>query len=814
MSESGKLTKSRFHLTAVYVAFAVSGATALVYELCWQRLLLRVLGSTLPAVTLVLCVFMTGLAVGSFACGKLLRRSGNALRVYGILELAIGILAFWSIHIFNTAPDSLIAAYDGLVAKLLPFAASDQLESFNALFWSRALYASMFLILPTTLMGSTFPCISQYLARFARPHETQSLSYSMNLVGAAVGTILSGFCLLPYLGLTASVYAASLTSVMVGTALLLMFYKSTAEENITTDATSLEQVNPAAKQLPISFFTLCTVVCLNSAVGMSLEVIWSRLFSLLVGNSTYSVASVFAVSIVGLATGAWIFRRNFWTSNGTQIVLALLFLGISIALLVDLHFVLQQLPWFVNSLHQIFSGTNSYQAYLLERILVISLVVLIPSVLCGGIFPIALSSALRANRKESLSQLYAISSLGSILGAALTGFLFIPLLGRIFPSGMESTICFLIAVNCLAALCLLLGSSKKPFAAIPLFLFCTLFVARPSWNQSLMSSGIPFLSLPTRAAKTKEIFDRVLSDGANNKLLFYREGLNTTVTVNVNRAQNIVYLKNDGKVEAALPFDMNKPANTSDLSTQTLLGKLPVSVGSDTDKTVFVIGLGSGATCGGALQSDRVKKLVVAEVEPTVFEINHFFEQSNGNPLRPKWQESRRVEPFCGDARIALNFSMSKYDAIISQPAEPWVSGSAGLYTREFWNLAKSKLAENGIFCQWVQLYSIDPEYLAVLLRTFQNVFPNTYVFHSPRAGELILLGGNSPISGVERHLIAPLSLTPESLRSKLDQLARSYRNEKFNTDDNLLTEYALPERLYLSEQLIDENLKALGIPP
>ncbi|MBS1955347.1 MAG: fused MFS/spermidine synthase [Cyanobacteria bacterium SZAS-4] len=809
-SKSAGLSANDKQLAVVFVCFCISGFAALIYELSWQRLLLRVLGSTLPAVTLVLCVFMSGLALGSFVAGRFVSRVGKPLLTYGFLELLVGVFGMLSLWLFDNHPASVVSFYDSATTHLFGLHNLDSFEPFNILFWCRAFYASALLLLPTAAMGATFPFVSNFLEQTSSQRQNQGAAYLVNLFGAALGTVCAGFFLMPNFGLTTTVVIASVLSCLVFV-LLFSRCRSLEQSDFSAESKSSREPLNDSQQEPVpAVAPIVVAVLANGAVGMILEVVWSRLFSLLVGSSTYSVASVFAVSIIGLALGTFIFQGLANRIRSPKLWLAVLCCVIACCLYLDL-WLIQLMPWLFNVNHQLLAKSSSFIGYLLERIGVISLVVLPASLFCGGIFPISLDSMSQpAWQSNRLGRLYAFSSLGSVLGAACAGFLFVPLLGRMFASGMESTICLTIGIELCVAIFLILGSSKKLYVIAPIVLLA-LLIYRPAWNKALISSGIPFLSLPTKASTTKAIFDRVLSDSANNKLLFYREGLNTTVTVNANIPQNIVYLKNDGKVEAALPFDLHRTADSSDLTTHFMLGRLPVSMNSAPQKNVFVVGLGSGATCGGALDDSSVKKLKIAEIEPTIFEIQHYFEPVNGEPMRPEWLESGRVLPFCGDARMSLNFSNDKYDVIISQPAEPWISGSSDLYTTEFWRIARAKLNEHGCFCQWIQLYAIDPEFLAVLLRTFQNVFPNTYVYHYPHAGEIILLGTIEPLDEAKKNSNPNLLLTPEALQNNCAALGQKYSDFRLNTDDNLLTEYALPPKLYLSESLIEENLTAIS---
>jgi spermidine synthase len=223
-----------------------------------------------------------------------------------------------------------------------------------------------------------------------------------------------------------------------------------------------------------------------------------------------------------------------------------------------------------------------------------------------------------------------------------------------------------------------------------------------------------------------------------------------------------------------------------------------------------------------------LESLTVCEVEPAVIEAEKLFKTVNGEPLRAENLKSGKVRVLVEDARTILRFDDTKYDVIISQPSEPWLSGSSDLYTCEFWKLASARLKEKGVFCQWIQLYSIDPVCLGILCRTFQNVFPATYVIHSPDAGEVILIGANpqafKPLRVGQTFTLTPLVTseriddlaksviidTPDDLSKICNAVATKCRDNRLNTDDNLLSEYMLPARLYKFGESIEMNLRLL----
>ena len=227
--------------------------------------------------------------------------------------------------------------------------------------------------------------------------------------------------------------------------------------------------------------------------------------------------------------------------------------------------------------------------------------------------------------------------------------------------------------------------------------------------------------------------------------IYYKEGMNQTVSVEENVKGNVRFLKNDGKVEAALPIDWAVPAPTSDAITHLTLGCLPFYfIDKKQNAKVLIIGFGSGITAGVVSCLPEVYSLRIAELEPAVYEASRLFNSSNLDPFQFSGQEKGKLCALTVDGRCDLRIHRSLYDVIISQPSEPWVSGASDLFTREFWQLARRRLTKGGVICQWVQLYSIDRNSLQTILATFLQSFKDAYLLHPTGAGEVLLIGRNS----------------------------------------------------------------------
>ncbi len=360
-------------------------------------------------------------------------------------------------------------------------------------------------------------------------------------------------------------------------------------------------------------------------------------------------------------------------------------------------------------------------------------------------------------------------------------------------------------------------------------------VIHPSWNATVMSSGATSLPIASLKTFTQEQINKVLG-AKGTRLLFYKEGDSCTVTVGEYPELNTVSLKTDGKIEASLPIDLRHPAAASDEKTQILLGVIPTLLCSRDVKNAFLIGYGSGTTAGALLKDNRLESVIISEIEPAVYEASRYFEHVNNRPLRQEWLISHRTTPVVADARNLLAFSKTPFDIVVSQPAEPWTNGSADLYSLEFWRLARAKLKPHGIFCQWLQLYSVNSNNLAIILRTFTSVFPNVLVFHSPRAGELILVGFENDTEKLDPELVwrrlearkedrdlARIGI--DTSQDLLDQIVGTKesintfcvakhsvtKDGRVNTDNNLITEYLLPTTLFTAADTIERNLRSLG---
>jgi spermidine synthase len=755
----------------------------------------------------------------------------------------------------------------------------------------------------TILMGATFNCITKVLSenswllgpwfglRERLPDLDQRFSrklmycYFVNLTGAAVGSLYTAFVYIPGMGLTATSFVIVAVNFVVAYCMFrlarelsLLFHPTAlpgpdldAVIDVQSDLYAVIDAEPALDaaidaepdlEAPVSpefaaksagagavaadssaVAAVFPLAFCFSLIGMALEVVWTRLLCLVLGSSTYAVGGVLCTNLFGLALGAmiaaWLCRRSLTPFK----IIAAASLAAAAYLSATL-FLIPRSVWLFLCLQQCLDNAHAdfYTTAIASRLAVSLIIVLVPALLLGLVFPCLIGQGL-TNRNQAvwtMGKLLACSTIGSICGAVLAGAI-IP--NSTWVSGIEF---------CLIALtCVLLGlalvadalsprEDSLPNASASRFLFVGLcavpllvVMVRPLWDTTLMSTGASFLEIPRAKLSSFDQFYSAIK-GSSSPPLFYREGLSSTVTVETNVGHNVIFLKNNGKVEAALPINWQKPAPTSDARTQVLLGALPVLNCSVAGMDALVIGLGSGITAGTMLQSERIAHLRVCELEPAVLTASHLFDTVNLQPLRNEWLQNKRVEPLSLDGRVSLTRSPQCYDMIVSQPSEPWISGSSDLFTWEFWKLARGRLKPFGVFCQWLQLYCIDRQTLTQLLATFVDVFPATYVFQPAGSGEILLIGYPIPAPfdlfgkktelakrlresklqtilsdvGIDdvNALQSDLLLNPVQVR----ELVGSVDKGQFNTDSNLKTEYKLPPELLFNQNNLLENLSFL----
>jgi spermidine synthase len=768
-------------------------------------MLILIFGSTHFAVSTVLTAFMAGLALGAYVLGRQIDRRWDPLVVYGVFEIGIGLYALVVPWLFGFLEP---------LSRWLWSAFSPSFYTFSVL---RFLFVSIVLIVPTSLMGGTLPALSRFVTR--RP-EAIGLSvgslYGLNTFGAVAGTALTGFALVPVLGVQRTIWLAAALNVVVGVVALVLWARSRRKGAREAAEVGGEPAGPPAG-IPGRIRLVLVVFALSGFIAMVYEIAWTRVLSLIIGSSVYAFTIMLTTFLVGLAAGASIMSGladRIGRKRGMEGIASLLALT-GVTAFITLTF-LHMLPyWFSLAFLVIDAGnpTGENQGLLFGlQFLLAGAVMLPPTLFLGGMFPLVVRICGGALKQvgRTVGTAYAANTVGTIFGSALGGFLVIPFLG------IQGSIMAAIVLDLLlAALVLIFPGEEegdRPRGRLVGAALCgagalVFWILQPSWDVLLMNSGT-YLSAKKMDGShlTRETFDRYTRK--RDELVFYKEGVTATVMVAKEPNGNL-YLSMNGKVDAS---------TQGDLATQLLSAHVPMLLATDIDD-VLVIGYASGMTVGAATLYP-IDSLTAVEIEPAVIEASKLFTEHNHEPL-----SNPRVDVVTGDGRNFLLVTDRKFDVIISEPSNPWMTVASNLFTREFFQLGKSRLKPGGVFCGWVQLYGLPPDLLRTMVRTFSGVFPHLSVYMPIPFADLILLGSDEPLDpdlgkleGQMAGTAIGADLASMGVRSAADLLtyhlfgeaeARSFAGRgDLNTDDNALIEFNAPLALHARTGML--NARAL----
>ncbi|MDD2709480.1 MAG: fused MFS/spermidine synthase [Verrucomicrobiae bacterium] len=716
-------------LVIILLLFCLSGATALVYEVVWSRYMMLLFGSTVQAQTVVLAIFMGGMGLGSLLFGRWTRTLKNPVVVYGLIELAIGLYGF-CFEIFHEQAD-------------LFFIRTGQslLEHPHLLLFLKMGMSAGLLLAPTFLMGGTLPMLAAWIQKkFEDPGRWAALFYSVNTLGAVGGASLAGFFLTPMLGMSMTLWFTASVNLIIGIAAILFAGQESNRSETAGPLSASQQEGVCPPPLPsdsrcgrrnspshaiphINLLRGCFLVALTGGISMSLEVLASRFLSLLFGASLPSFAAMLMAFILGIGLGSAAVSSPKIRRPHAEAIIATLLLATS--------FLLGILMLGIETWAKLYCLVNSglahnemgYRYHVLLTVLISLAVLGLPAGLLGAVLPVCMRQTGDDvfGLGKRIGRLLAWNTLGAVAGAIFTGFVLMP------KAGLRGSMGFLAILLSFAPLFLAWKKQWLPLFPIPIIFSLALgfltFTGGESWRL-VVSSGIFRLHDATTGV------DYLANRRKNAKILFYEDAADATVSVEkgCNKNKEELSLRINGKPDAS---------TQGDLSTQYLLAHLPM-LGRPGSKDAFVLGFGSGITAG-ALLGHPLGRIVIAENCEPVLRAGRFF--STWNRQAP---EQPRVRIYVEDARTVLKLNPQKYDIIISEPSNPWMAGIGSVFSREFYELAASRLKEGGIMAQWFHIYEMNDEIAALILRTFRSVFPHMEIWDS-QEGDIILLGSKKP---------------------------------------------------------------------
>ncbi len=742
---------------AFYVLFTASGFAGLIYESIWTHYLKLFLGHAAYAQSLVLIVFMGGLALGSALMGQWSTRIANPLLGYAVVEGIVGLLALVFHEVFAAATGF---AY----STVLPALDSDSL----ALVAKLAL--CVLLILPqSVLLGMTFPLMSGGLVR-THPNasgESVAMLYFTNSLGAAAGVLVSGFVLIEWVGLPGTLRFAGVINLGLAAAVWWI-----ARPLRAAPVRAQPQDDPDAARL------LLAVAFLTGLASFIYEISWIRMLALVLGASTHSFELMLSTFILGLALGGLAVRRLVdrvatveRLLGWVQVVMGLL--ALCTLLVYDRTFGLMEF------LMKGLARTDAGYFFFNVSGQAISALVMLPAAFCAGMtLPLITGALLRRGAGEAaIGKVYAANTLGAIAGVLLAVHVGLPVLG------LKGSMIAGSLVDALLGLALLWVFVDRREDGEP---------ARRQFAVAAAACVVFFVPIALAFKldvhkMTAGVFRHGdLGGSANARILYQKDG--KTSTVHLVDYAGTYSIRTNGKSDGSITMDGK--VRGSDEITMVLTGAIPLALKPNA-KSAAVIGIGTGLTMHTLLQSLDLERVETVEIEAAMAEASRGFSPRNGAAFADP-----RGSIIIDDAKSFFSTHNRRYDIIVSEPSNPWVSGVSSLFTEEFYRRIRTHLNPGGLLVQWFQLYEIDTSLAGSVLSALGNTFEHYAVF-APSDHDLLIVASESPLA-------LPLS------RKAFEHpgLAR----ELFNI--HVFTEGDLDARYIGNRPLLEPLFMTYGLPP
>ena len=738
---SGSAPRTNAPLVLLMLLFFLSGASALVYQVLWMRLLALVFGVTVHAASTVLAAFMAGLAFGSAAAGRIADRVRQPLKAFALAEVLVAVAAL--------ATPVLLALVESVYVRLYePMSGVPGLVTLI-----RLALSFVVLLLPTTLMGATLPLVvKSALSRDAVIGRQISLLYAINTAGAITGALTAGIWLVPQLGMTWSFRIGAIINLVVGAGAFLLSRVYRPEESAAAAASDPPPQAAAPAMNPVSP-TVRRLVLLTFAVSgfasFALEIIWFRMLVVLLRPTTYAFTVMLATVLGGIALGSWIATPMISRRRPNPLaLLAGLELLIALAAVFSMVAVGQASAVWAWAAPMFEGGRLAY----FGPMAITSIAAILPAALLMGIaFPVGIaiwaSDVDEKRAGERVGAIYAINVAGAVAGSLVTGFVLLPLLG-----------------------------SRGSLLLISLLTLCTglLLVAQlPRTVTTRALAGAAVVGFGAIAWATPDpVMTLLQSRFPSERPMWKEEDGHATVTI----------LRRDSRFTSA-PINrlyINGMHQASDepgmVAYHRIIGTLPLAVHPEPRKAL-VIGAGGGATPGAVAAFSRDLRVDVVELSRAVLHAAGQFSTINFDLLhRPNVR--MRVD----DGRNYMLLTKERYDVITADVILPQHAGAGNLYSAQYYELMKHVLNNRGIALQWIGS-GTETEY-KLIMRTFISVFPYTTLWH-----------GGSLMVGAKR----PLVLEREAYDRKLmdDDSRRALEAMNLGSFEALLSRYvAGPEEL------------------
>ena len=709
MSESVSPTQRRESTFAAprflyFLIFAVSGFSGLIYESIWSHYLKLFLGHAAYAQSLVLIIFMGGMALGSWLASRFSERKKSLLLIYALVELVVGVAALMFHGLFSSLMETFYSS-------ILPAIGTPIVGA--TLKW----LAAALLIMPQSiLLGMTFPLMSAgVIRRFPEtPGSSIAMLYFTNSIGAAIGVLASGFWLIEAVGLPGTIKSAGLINVILAVTVWILVRLDPQAE---TQAKRSEKPADADSSLS-SLFLIAAFI--TGAASFIYEIGWIRMLSLVLGSTTHSFELMLSAFITGLAFGGlWIKRRidNIASpvrfSGFVQLIMGLLALATIPVYIASFDW----MAWLMSVLENDESGYASFS--LASH--AIALAVMLPTTFMAGMtLPLFTFVLIRRGGGEaSIGRVYAANTIGAIVGVLFAVHIGLPHLG------LKNLIVFGAILDIGLGLVLLSRMSgdrsrSLQFGAVTSLAALALALGVANLDPKLLASGV------YRFGNTETL--------ATAEILYYEDGKTASIALS-EHANGALIVSTNGKSDAAIQADRSRPYAADEI-TMTLLGSLGLAYKPDATH-VANIGMGSGMTTHIVLAKSEVEAVDTIEIEPVMVEASRRF-----GKFVARAHEDPRSNIVIEDAKTFFSLHNSIYDVVIAEPSNPWVSGVASLFSTQFYRRVTNHLEDDGVLVQWIQLYEFNDELAVSILKAMAENFSD-FIIYAVDDGNILLIARN-----------------------------------------------------------------------
>lgn len=687
-----------------FAIFAISGFSGLIYEAIWSHYLKLFLGHAAYAQTLVLVIFMGGMAIGSWGMARFSVRVANLLLGYALVEGIIGLLGllFHRVSLGTTA---------WLFEAVLPNV--DSTAAAHLVKWT----VGALLILPqSVLLGMTFPLMSGAMVRRfpERSGETLAMLYFTNSLGAAAGVLVSGFVLIGLVGLPGTIMTAGLLNVLLALFVwgVAKFQPETVVHRFVADRTTAHPVSQGIARW------LIVGAALTGVASFFYEIAWIRMLSLVLGSSTHSFELMLSAFILGIAVGGlWVRRRIDSLRNPVRFLSIILAIMAGVALL--------SLPVYgftfdlMSQVILAFSATD--QGYIGVNLSshAIAMLVMIPTTFfCGTTLPVMTHVLVRSGSGErAIGTVYAWNTAGAIAGVIIAVHVLMPavgLKGIVLAGTTLQLLLSLVYWHMTSERATSVGHTAGRAVACVAALAIAATVI--DLDPAKLASGV----YRTGSARLDD----------SREVLFLKHG--KTASISLVHVDGLTSIATNGKPDAAIAMDGNDPSE--DEITMVLLGALPSALHPSPHR-VAAIGFGSGLTSEVLLTDPRVEQVDTIEIEPLM-------------PKAARLGFSPRVRRTFDDPRSRIHFEDAKtffavhrstYDLIVSEPSNPWVSGVASLFSTEFYEQITRHLSPGGMLVQWLQIYETDLDIVLSVVKALAPHFADFAIYNTDATNLVII---------------------------------------------------------------------------